>query len=105
MSDSLFDLDSVAMDSPRMAAIKAADIQTHHAPHMMEDPWLAVPMILAKKVAQGWATKDEPLDTVADITASVGVVLDDEGLLFYGDTEEEAQDKALAYVQSRKEGA
>lgn len=90
------------MDSPRMAAIKAADIQTHHAPHMDEDPWLAVPMILAKEVAKGWVTKDEPLDTVADITASVGVVLDDNGLLFYGDTEEEAQDKALAYVQTRK---
>ena len=105
MSDSLFDLNSVAMDSPRMAAIKAADIQTHHAPHMDEDPWLAIPMTLAKEAAKGYITKDEPLDTVADITASVGLVLDDAGLLFYGDTEEEAQDKALAYVQSRKEDA
>jgi hypothetical protein len=39
MSDSLFDMDSVRMDSPRLVLLKAYDIQTHHAPQMPEDPW------------------------------------------------------------------
>ena len=97
----LFDMDSVAMDSPRLAAIKAADIQTHHAPHMEEDPWLAIPMKAARERLAGYITKDEPFDTVADITASFGRVLDDCGMLFYGDTEREAQDAALASLSNR----
>ena len=86
-----------------MAAIKAADIQTHHAPHMDEDPWVAIPMTLAKEAAKGYVTDSDSLDTVADICASACVILDEAGLIFYGDTEAEAQDKALAYVQTRKE--
>jgi len=98
----LFDMDSVAMDSPRLAAIKAADIQTHHAPHMEEDPWLAIPMKAARERLKGYITKDEPFNTVADITASFGRVLDDCGMLFYGDTEREAQDAALASLSNEK---
>lgn len=98
----LFDMDSVAMDSPRLAAIKAADIQTHHAPHMDEDPWLAIPMHVARERLKGYITKDEPFNTVADITASFGRVLDDCGMLFYGKTEREAQDAALASLSNAK---
>ena len=98
----LFDMESVAMDSPRLAAIKAADIQTHHAPHMVEDPWLAIPMQAARERLARYITKDEPFNTVADITASFGRILDDCGLLFYGDTEREAQDAALAYLANAK---
>jgi len=97
----LFNPETVAMDSPRIKAVKEADIQTHHAPHM-EDPWLAVPMKLAKEIAKSWVTSDEPLDTVADITASVGIILDDAGMLFYGMTEREAQDAALEFVTKKK---
>jgi hypothetical protein len=68
----------------------------------MEDPWLAVPMKLAKEIAKSWVTSDEPLDTVADITASVGNILDDEGMLFYGMTEREVQDAALEFVAKKK---
>lgn len=94
----LFDLDSVAMDSPRLAEIKASDIQTHHAPHMEEDPWLAIPMHAARKCLAVHITKDEPLETVADITASFGRILDDRGLLFFGATERDAQDAALEFL-------
>lgn len=55
----LFDMNTVAMDSPRLAAIKAADI-----------------------------------------TASYGVILEDCGLLFYSETQKEAQDNALAFLST-----
>jgi hypothetical protein len=98
--NALFDMDAVAMDSPRLAAIKAADIQTHHAPHMEEAPWLAIPMHAARERLKSYITKDEPFNTVADITASFGSVLDDCGMLFYGNTEREAQDAALDFVSN-----
>jgi hypothetical protein len=101
-TSALFDMDSVSMDSPRLAAIKAADIQTHHAPHMEEDPWLAIPMKAARERLTRYITKDEPFDAVADITASFGRVLDDCGMLFYGDTEREAQDAALASLSNAR---
>lgn len=103
MNDSLFDMQSVAMDSPRLGAIKAADIQTHHAPHMDEDPWLAIPMHAAKELLQDYITKDEPFDNVAQITATFGRLLDDAGLLFFGSTEREVQDAALAFIQQLKQ--
>ena len=101
----LFDMESVAMDSPRLAAIKAADIQTHHAPHMEESPWLAIPMHAARERLKGWITKDEKFNTVADITASFGIVLEDSGMIFFGDTERAVQDAALAYLARGKERA
>ena len=102
MNDSLFDMQSVAMDSPRLAAIKAADIQTHNAPHMDEDPWLAIPMHAARALLEDYITKDEPFDNVAQITATFGRLLDDAGLLFFGSTEREVQDAALAFIQQSK---
>jgi hypothetical protein len=92
----LFPIESNAGDSPRLEAIKAADIQTHHAPHLEDDPWLAIPMHAARELLKGYITKDEPMNNIFDMTASYGMLLDDSGLIFYGETESEAQDKALA---------
>ena len=100
----LFDIDTVLQDSPRLAAIKAADIQTHHAPHMDEDPWLAIPMNAARERLKSYITKDEPFNTVADITASYGRVLEDEGLLFFGESQREVEDEAIAFVARMKGG-
>ncbi len=100
----LFDMDSVAMDSPRLAAIKAADIQTHHAPHM-DEPWLAIPMKLAKERLKDYITPDEPFNTVADITASYGILLEDGGLLFFGKSQKDVEDDALAFVMRTKGGS
>ena len=97
MNDSLFDLETVRQDSPRLAAIKAADIQTHHAPHMPE-PWLAIPMNLAREAVKGHITKDETFNTPADITATFGRLLDDKGLMFFGATQKDAEDDALAWL-------
>ena len=94
----LFDLDTVRMDSPRLAAIKAADIQTHHAPHMPDESWIAIPMNAARKQLHGYITNDEPFNTIDQITATFGILLDDWGLLFTGDSEKEVQDAALAYI-------
>lgn len=100
--NTLFDLESVKQDSPRLQKIKELDIQTHHAPHMEEDPWMAIPMHAARERLKGYIGKDEPFNTVADITASFGRVLDDCGMLLYGQTEREAQDDALAFLERRR---
>ena len=99
--ETLFNLDAVAMDSPRLAAIKAADIQTHHAPDMDEDPWISVPMIAARKVLEGYIDHESEAATVPDIIMNFCRLLDDAGMIFYGDTEREVQDAALGWLATR----
>lgn len=96
MSESLFDLETVRMDSPRLAAIKAADIQTHYAPQMPE-PWMAIPMNAARKLLEGYANADE-LPDIPTITERFCRLLDDAGYCFFGATEREVQDAALDLV-------
>lgn len=103
MNEALFDLEAVKQDSPRLAKIKAADIQTHHAPHMPE-PWLAIPMNLARELIKGDTTKDEPFDTPADITATYGSKLEGAGLLFFGATQKDVEDDALAWLMVYEAG-
>lgn len=98
MSDELFDPATVAVDSPRLVAIKAHGIQTHHAQHM-EEPWMAIPMKAARERLKGYISEDEPFKTVADITASFGRVLEDAGMIFFGMSEREVQDAALAWCE------
>lgn len=94
-SNALFDLDSVAQDSPRLQQLKAHDIQTHHAPHCNE-PWLAIPMKEAKRIAGDYLEGDE--GSIASVTASAGALLDDAGLTFFGHSQREVEDAALAAV-------
>lgn len=94
----LFDMNSVAMDSPRLVAIKAADIQTHHAPHMEEDAWIAIPMNYAREILDGYDLTPTEKSSIADMMASYCRLLEEYGVIFYGETEREAQDAALAYV-------
>lgn len=96
----LFDMDSVAMDSPRLAAIKAADIQTHHAPHMDEDPWLAIPMNAARELLDGYDLTEDESGSVSGIMAGYCRLLDEAGMTFTGQTEREVQDAALAYLSN-----
>ena len=99
-SSDLFDMDSVAMDSPRLAAIKAADIQTHHAPHMDEDPWLAIPMNDAREILDGYDLTKAEKSSIPDMMAGYCRLLDECGMIFYGQTEREAQDAALASLSN-----
>jgi hypothetical protein len=99
--ETLFNLDAVAMDSPRLADIKAADIQTHYAPEMDEDPWIAVPMMAARKMLKGYIDHDSEAATVPDISINFYRHLDDAGMIFYGDTEREVQDAALDWLATR----
>lgn len=96
MNDSLFDLDSVRMDSPRLVLIKAHDIQTHHAPQMPEDPWIAIPMRAARKRLEGYA-KPEQLPDIPTALEGYCRLLDEAGLCFFGQTEREVQDAALQW--------
>ena len=94
----LFNENDVAMDSPRLKALKEHDIQSHYAEHCTDDPWLAIPMTLAKKHLHGNESHPENIKTIGDICASIGALLDDHGLLFYGMSEREVQDAALAFA-------
>lgn len=96
----LFDMDSVAMDSPRLAAIKVADIKTHHAPHMDEDPWLAIPMNDAREILDGYDLTKAEKSSIPDMMAGYCRLLDEYGMIFYGQTEREAQDAALASLSN-----
>ena len=99
----LFNPETVAMDSPRIKDIKEADIQTHYAEHCIDDPWLAIPMNLAKELLHGNEPNPENIKDIGDICASIGALLDDVGILFYGMTEREVQDAALEFVAKKKE--
>lgn len=91
---SLFDMESVKLDSPRMVLLKKYDIQTHHAPHC-EEPWIAVPMKRAREFAKGYDF-EEKLESPADVCASFGSVLEDFSLIFFGQSKEEVENAALA---------
>lgn len=95
-SYALFDLDAVAQDSPRLQQLKAHDIQTHHAPHC-EETWMAIPMNEAREVAMRY-DPDSEYNSIPEITASVGRVLDDEGLIFTGHTREDVETAALSFA-------
>lgn len=95
--ETLFDLEAVRGDSPRLKALKEHDIQTHHAPHSPEAPWLAVPMKAARALLQGYALTDNEAGSVAGIMAGYCRLLDEAGLTFCGQTERDVQDDALAY--------
>ena len=101
-SNALFDLDSVALDSPRLTALKAADIQTHHAPHMEDDPWLAVPMNAAREMLKGYNMKEEESGSVAGIMEGYCGLLDEAGMTFTGQTERYVQDAALDSLSNAK---
>ena len=97
--NALFDLDSVKMDSPRLVAIKEHDIQTHHAPHC-EDPWMAIPMGIAREEFKDYEDEENKFTDCASITASVGILLEEAGMLFTGYSQREVEDAALAFVES-----
>jgi hypothetical protein len=98
MSEALFDLEEVKMDSPRMKEIRYWDVQTSYAEQCAEEPWIAVPMVLARK-ALGM-DKDDEVD-LDDLTASDARTLEDQGLICGGGSEEEVQDEALAVCYER----
>jgi hypothetical protein len=97
MNDSLFDLETVKQDSPRLAAIKAADIQTHHAPHMSES-WLAIPMNLAREVLDEYDLTRIEKTSIPDMMAGYCRLLDDAGIVFQGPTQKDVEDDALAWL-------
>jgi hypothetical protein len=97
-STTLFDLDSVLLDSPRLAEIKAHDIQTHHCQYD-EEPWLAIPMHAAREIV-GALPDDPACNTLPEIMANYCRLLDEADILFYGMTEREAQDRALDYLSN-----
>lgn len=99
-STALFDLDSVRMDSPRLKEIKEHDIQTHHAPHMDNAPWLAVPMKAARELLAGYDLTKEEGNSLLGIMAGYCRLLEESGMTFYGMSEREVQDAALDFCRS-----
>lgn len=83
MSDELFPVETVAVDSPKLRwlkRLKAVEcVKTHHSAIMIDAPWMA---ILPE-------TDDRERD-VGDIMADKCRLYDEAGWIGYGDTEEEA---------------
>ena len=94
----LFDMSDVLMDSPRLIALKEADIQTHHAPFVTEAPWMAIPMKAAVAFISGYSPTDQEVSSIADLTASYGRLLDESGMVFNGKSKTEVEDMALEFV-------
>jgi hypothetical protein len=99
-STDLFDLGSVRMDSPRLKEIKEHDIQTHHAPHMEEAPWLAIPMKEARELLAGYDLTEDEKNNLPAMMAGYCFLLDESGMIFVGDSEREVQDAALDFCRS-----
>jgi hypothetical protein len=82
VSDELFPVESVSMDSPRLAWLKQARanglIKTHHNPHMPE-PWIAIVPHLS----------DRALD-IGEIMAKACRYYEEDQRIGYGKTEWEA---------------
>ena len=94
----LFNTDACKKLSPRMKLIKKHDIKTNYCKDL-DAPWLAMPMNIARKVAKGYnksyATMTEPVE----VCASVGRLLDEQGVAIYGDSEKEVVDGAIQYAE------
>lgn len=102
MSGTLFNLDEFEELSPRMKLIKYHDIRTHNAKHCEQDPWLAIPMHLARKIAKRYDKDYANLKDPVEISASVGILLDEAGMTFFGDTEREVVDCAIQYAERKQ---
>jgi len=101
MKTTLFDLDTVAMYSPRLTAIKDANIQSHYAPHA-EPQWIAIPMNLAKEMLEEYDSLNCEFEDIGNICASFGMVLDDLNLICYGNSKEDVENQALALAARKK---
>lgn len=104
-TDPLFDMESVKLLSPRMKviteAIKNHDIKTHYA-DIDEWPWMAIPMNKARESFKKYDTKCEWKDC-ASITMSIGRLLEEAGMIFYGETEDEVIYAAMDYLSKSNE--
>lgn len=100
MSDSLFNMESVLQDSPRLQRIKAEGIQTQYFQGEEDEDmrWIAVPMKLACELVH------QEFDDLFDLMGAYCSWLDDCGFISYGATEKEAQDKALHFVEIQRKG-
>lgn len=95
MTEELFDPATTAQESPRLTAIREADIQTQEFPGM-PDPWIAIPMHAAREAL---AEYDAIPDEGSVPMIAIKLLLEDVGLVFRGQTEREAQDQALSYIE------
>lgn len=78
MSDELFPVEAVSMDSPRIAWMKRNSILTHFSPQM-EEPWLAIA-----------AMPEDRGKNISQIMSESCRLYDEANLCGYGQTEEEA---------------
>jgi hypothetical protein len=80
--------------------IEEHDIQTHHAPHMEEAPWLAIPMKEARELLAGYDLTEDEKNNLPAMMAGYCLLLDESGMIFEGDSEREVQDAALDFCRS-----
>ena len=82
--------------SPRLIAekqamekAKAAGVKTHHAPHA-DPPWIAVSMVAACEMLEGYDLTNEEKTDLAALMAGYCRLIDEADLIGYGHTEIEA---------------
>lgn len=93
--NTLFNMSEVKKDSPRMELIRKHDVQTHHCPDC-EEPWLAIPMKAAREIGKPYASPEDDWSNPGGITASIGILLEDRHLVFFGQSQREVEDEAIA---------
>lgn len=86
-------------NNDRLNNIAAYDIQTHHAPHMKQYPWLAIPMAAARHKLAGHGLTEEESGDIAEMMAGYCSLLEEAGLTFLGPTKREVEDAAIAWCR------
>lgn len=106
MNTELFDPETVAMDSPRLVALREHDVQTDHCASC-DPPWLAIPMKAAREyLTRNCERAPERMADLPTITMHYSRSLDEADLTIFAATEREAQDlaleRALAFERAKK---
>jgi hypothetical protein len=69
---------------------------------LAKDSWLAIPMNCAREILDGHDLTKAEKSSIPDMLAGYCRLLDECGMIFFGDTEREAQDAALDSLLNHK---
>lgn len=97
----LLDVSEIWAPVDRMWMIRNAElrIQTHHAPHCEDAPWIAMDMNLAAETLEGYDLTDEEKNQIPAIMAGYCRLLDEADIIGYGKTKDEAMAQAAEKSQ------
>lgn len=104
--ETLFNMESVKRDSPRLELIRHYDIQTYYCPHAVERrAWIAVPMQAARECLVGSDLTDDQKRDIVEILMWYCRLLEEWGMVFYGSSKREVENAALVFCSERDRAA